>query len=182
MALLPADPAKRGRAKLALLGALFSLPLLLAWVLWRFDLVPGGGANYGELLPPKEIRAAPLAALKGRWVLVQLDGGACDAYCERKLYFMRLVRRAMGREMRRVERLWIVTDSTSPAPRLLEAIEGTTLATGDPGLVAAFPGAPSDHIYLVDPLGNLMLRFPRDPDPSRMIKDLQRLLRYSGFG
>ena len=39
-----------------------------------------------------------------------------------------------------------------------------------------------DHIYLVDPLGNLMLRFPRDPDPSRMIKDLQRLLRYSRIG
>ena len=55
-------------------------------------------------------------------------------------------------------------------------IEGTrVVALEDPAFTR-------DHIYLVDPLGNLMLRFPRDPDPSRMIKDLQRLLRYSRIG
>jgi hypothetical protein len=49
-------------------------------------------------------------------------------------------------------------------------------------VAAAFAGPVIEHIYLVDPLGNLMMRFPRDPDPSKMIKDLQRLLRYSRFG
>ena len=62
---------------------------------------------------------------------------------------------------------------------LLAAIEGTHLSRGSPG---EFPGETRDHIYLVDPLGNLMMRFPRDPDPSKMLKDLQRLLKYSGIG
>ena len=99
-------------------------------------------------------------------MLVQIDRGACDALCEQKLYSMRQVRRAQGREMNRVERLWLVTDAVAPAPALLAAIEGTHVVRGDAQLAAAFPAerAATDHIYLVDPLGNLMLRFPRDPD------------------
>jgi len=184
MALLPADPVKRGRAKLALLAAFLALPVAAGWLAWWLNLAPGSTANYGTLLPPRPLEAAPVAALKGKWVLVQLDGGGCGAYCERKLYFMRQVRRAMGKDMQRVGRLWILTDRAAPARRLLEAIAGTAVAAGEARLAADFPAErdPADHIYLVDPLGNLMLRFPRDPDPSRMIKDLERLLRYSGFG
>jgi hypothetical protein len=97
---------------------------------------------------------------------------------------MRQVRRALGKDMLRVERLWIVTDAAVPPTALLAAIEGTQVAPMDAGLAAAFPAERSlaDHIYLVDPLGNLMMRFPRDPDPSRMIQDLQRLLKLSRFG
>jgi len=82
-----------------------------------------------------------------------------------------------------VERLWLLTDGGSPRPALLEAIEGTHIAPAG-ALARAFPaeGAPSDHLYVVDPLGNLMMRYPREPDPSRMLKDLQRLLRVAGFG
>jgi hypothetical protein len=97
---------------------------------------------------------------------------------------MRQARRAQGRQMNRVERLWIVTDPAAPAPALLAAIEGTHLARGDEKLARAFPAerAATDHIFLVDPLGNLVLRFPPDPNPSRIVKDLERLLKYSGFG
>jgi hypothetical protein len=123
-----------------------------------------------------------LAPLKGRWVLVQFDGGACTAACERKLYIMRQIRRAQGKEMQRVERLWLVTDAAQPRAELLAAIEGTVLAPAGAGTEFPAEGNVTDHIYLVDPLGNLMLRFPRDPDPMRMIKDLQRLLKVSGFG
>jgi cytochrome oxidase Cu insertion factor (SCO1/SenC/PrrC family) len=131
--------------------------------------------------------ALPAAgALKGKWVLVQFDSGACSAACERKLYFMRQVRRAQGREMERVARLWLLTDSVQPAPALLQAIEGTVVAPrgGIDAANGAFPaeGSVTDHLYLVDPLGNLMMRFPRDPDPARVIKDLRRLLRASSFG
>ena len=70
----------------------------------------------------------PADALKGKWVLVQFDGGACDAGCERKLYFMRQVRRAQGKEMQRVARLWLLTDAVQPRPELLAAIEGTVVA------------------------------------------------------
>jgi hypothetical protein len=179
----PSDPRKRGRIKLALLAAFFLLPVVASWFAWRFELVPGTAGNYGTLLPPRQVALPPVAALKGKWVLVQFDGGACDAACERKHYFMRQVRRAQGKEMERVERLWLVTDAVQPRAELLAAIEGTVVAPAG-AAAAAFPAERSaaDHIYLVDPLGNLMMRFPRDPDPSRVIKDLQRLLRASSFG
>lgn len=176
------EKKKRGRLKLALLGAFFALPVAASWMVWWLDLAPGATGNYGTLLPPRPAAIAPLAALKGKWVLVQFDGGACDARCERKLYFMRQVRRAQGKEMTRVERLWLLTDGEPPRAELLAAIEGTVVARAPAD--ADFPAETSvtDHIYLVDPLGNLMMRFPRDADASRMIKDLQRLLRVSGFG
>ena len=144
--------------------------------------MPGAAGNYGALLPPRTASLAPLAALKGRWVLVQFDGGACGAWCERKLYIMRQIRRAQGKDMQRVERLWLITDAVQPRAELLAAIEGTLIAPAGAGADFPADGSVTDHIYLVDPLGNLMMRFPRDPDPSRMIKDLQRLLKVSGFG
>jgi hypothetical protein len=175
---------RRGRLKLALLAAFFLLPVGASWVVWRFDLASGITGNYGTLLSPRPAVLPLLAELKGKWVLVQFDGGACAAACERKHYFMRQVRRAQGKEMARIERLWLLTDAVQPAPALLAAIEGTVVAAQGAALAAAFPAerAVTDHIYLVDPLGNLMMRFPRDPDPSLVIKDLKHLLKVSGFG
>ena len=182
--LLPADPVKRGRVKLALLIAVFSIPVVAGSIAYVSGWGSGTASNYGSLLAPQPMAAPPFPTLRGKWVLVQIDRGACETLCEQKLYSMRQVRRAQGRQMNRVERLWIVTDATAPRPALLAAIEGTHVVRGDAQLMAAFPAerAATDHIYLVDPLGNLMLRFPRDPDPARMIKDLGRLLKYSGFG
>jgi hypothetical protein len=176
------DTVKRGRLKLALLGAFFVLPVAASWLIWSFDLVPGVTGNYGVLLPPKQIPLPADALLKGKWILVQLDGGACSAACERKLYFMRQVRRAQGKEMQRVARLWFVTDAVQPRAQVLAAIEGTVVALAAGRVDFPADSSPADHLYLVDPLGNLMMRFPRDPDPARVIKDIQRLLRASSFG
>lgn len=183
-ALKPGGPARRGRVKLLALGTFFALPLLAGWIAYLTGWVPGTNSNYGTLIEPRPLAAPELAALRGRWVLVQLDAAACDAGCEKKLYYLRQVRRAQGREMQRVERLWIVTDAAALRPELVAAIEGTHIARDQGQLAAAFAaeGTVRDHIYLVDPLGNLMLRFPRDPDPSKMVKDLERLLKFSGFG
>jgi cytochrome oxidase Cu insertion factor (SCO1/SenC/PrrC family) len=167
------------RAKLIAVFLACAAPFVLAWAAWYFGWASGTTANYGELIAPRSVSGEPLPSLRGKWVLVMFDGSACDAYCERKLYFMRQVRKAQGKDQGRVERLWIITDGGGPRPELLGAIEGTHLARAAPG---EFPGTPRDHIYLIDPLGNLMMRFPRDPDPSRMLKDLARLLKYSGIG
>jgi hypothetical protein len=81
--------------------------------------------------------------------------------------------------------LWVLTDAGEPRAELLSATEGTrTVRESQARLARQFPhaGALRDHIYVVDPLGNLMMRYPRDPDPSKMIKDLQRLLKYSRIG
>jgi hypothetical protein len=177
---------KRGRIKLALLALFFALPMAASWLIWWLDLAPGAAGNYGTLLQPQPVALPATGELKGKWVLVQFDSGACAAACERKLYFMRQVRRAQGREMQRVARLWLLTDRTQPGPELLKAIEGTVIAPrgGIDAANGAFPaeGSVTEHIYLVDPLGNLMMRFPRDPEPARVIKDLQRLLKASSFG
>lgn len=162
--------------KLLLIALVCAAPIVLGTLAYVLGWSPGNPGNYGELIEPRPVALAPFAATRGKWVLVSADAPECDAYCEKKLYFMRQVRRAQGKDMERVERLWLVTGRGEPRPALLAAIEGTRLArVGD----TAFS---PDHIYLVDPLGNLMMRFPRNPDPSRMIKDLQRLLKVSRIG
>jgi hypothetical protein len=149
-------------------------PIVLGTAAYLLEWSPGTPSNYGELLPPRPV--AGVEALRGKWVMVSFDAGSCDAYCERKLYVMRQSRRAQGKDMDRVERLWVLTDGGKPRAELLPGIEGTRFASFP---ATEFPGNAPDHIYLVDPFGNLMLRFPRDPDPSRVIKDLQRLLKYT---
>jgi hypothetical protein len=164
------------RNKLLWVGLVCAAPIVLGTAAYLLGWSPGGASNHGELLAPKPVSG--FQPLRGKWVLVMFDAAACDPYCERKLYFMRQVRRAQGKNMDRVERLWAITDGGKPRGELLAAIEGTRIESRETD--GAFPGNAVDHIYLVDPLGNLMMRFPRDPDPSKMIKDLQRLLKYSG--
>jgi len=189
------ESAKSARLKLLLIGLFFALPFLLAWAAYWFHWTPGRSGNYGELLPPQQVpggglvtldgKPFSLASLRGKWVMLQFDAGTCDPYCERKLYFMRQLRVAQGKDMDRVERVWVLTDGGVPRPALKAAIEGTHVVRATNGsLAASFPRGrrAADHIYLIDPLGNLMMRFPRDPDPSRMLKDLQRLLKYSQIG
>lgn len=164
------------RTKVLLIGAVCLAPLLAGWLLYFFDWRPAATGNYGELITPRLLSGAPFDALRGKWVLVTFDAAACDAYCEKKLYLIRQLRRTQGKDMERVERLWAVTDGGKPRPELLAVIEGTRVVSFDDKSFAR------DYIYLVDPLGNLMLRFPRDPEPSKMVKDLTRLLKYSSIG
>ncbi|HEU4350796.1 MAG TPA: cytochrome C oxidase subunit I [Burkholderiales bacterium] len=165
------------RNKLLWVALVCAAPLVFGTAAYLLRWSPGAPSNYGELLEPRLVPG--LEPLRGKWVLVMFDAAACDARCEQKLYFMRQVRRAQGKDMSRVERVWVITDGAKPRDEILPGIEGTRLAALSE---KEFPGKAVDHIYLVDPLGNLMMRYPRDPDPSGMIKDLQRLLRYSRFG
>jgi hypothetical protein len=167
------------RLKLAGVFLVCASPFVLGWAAWYFGWGTGSAGNYGELIPPHTLSAAPFRELRGKWILVTFDAAACDAYCEKKLYFVRQMRKAQGKDQSRIERLWVIADAGAPRPELLAAIEGTRISRIQPD---GFPGNPMDHIYLVDPLGNLMLRFPRDPDAPRMLKDLQRLLKYSQVG
>jgi hypothetical protein len=167
------------RNKLLWLAVVCTAPLVLGTAAYFLGWNVGTPSNYGELIPPRPVTDKALEALRGKWVLVAFDASACDAWCERKLYIMRQVRRAQGKEMERIERLWVLTDAGKPRAELLAATEGTRISRNEN---FNFPGNVADHIYLIDPLGNLMMRFPRDPDPSRVIKDLQRLLKYSRFG
>ena len=186
--------AGRGRLSLLLIAAVAAAPLIAAYALFHFWR-PSAFTNYGQLLPPDRIadvsiRQADgsdftLAALKGKWVLMMVDSGICDAFCRRKLYQMRQVRLTQGKDMERIERAWLVDDEARPASELVTEYRGTRVvsARGSP-LLSRLPADVSvrDHIYIVDPLGNLMMRYPRDADPSRIKKDVTRLLKVSGIG
>lgn len=172
------------RTKLALVFLVCAAPFVLGTLAYVFGWgVSGSTASYGELIEPRTLSGPPFAESRGKWLLVTFDTAACGADCERKLYYMRQIQRAQGKELDRVERLWIITDSGNPRAELLTAFEGTHFIKAGPWS-AAFPhqGNAADYIYVVDPLGNLMLRFPRDPDPSKMLKDLTRLLKTSRIG
>jgi hypothetical protein len=164
------------RLKLAGLFLACAAPFALAWMAYVFGWASGTTANYGELIAPRPLAGAPFEALRGKWVLVTADAATCGAGCENKLYVMRQIRRAQGKDMDRIERLWLLADAGTPRPELLAAIEGTRVA------VYRDAGISPGYIYLVDPLGNLMMRFPRDADGLRMIRDLQQLLKASSIG
>lgn len=176
---------KAGRIKMLLIAMFCAAPMILGWIAYLFDLAPGNTANHGELLKPRLLAGAAFESLKGKWVLVSFDGAACDAACETKLYYMRQVRKAQGKEQDRIMRLWVLQDGGTPKGELVQAIEGTQVvrmqAAGDPEQFAP-PGALNAYIYLVDPLGNLMMRYPRSSEPAGIIQDIQRLLKYSAFG
>jgi hypothetical protein len=190
-----AKPEARRRARLtglALLGVALApvVAAVLAYLFWT----PAGHVNYGELIAPRPLPEMLLQNLEGRpfnlqqlsrrWVLVHIGSGRCDEQCLKKHFYMRQVRLMQGRNTERVERLWLITDDIRPAPDLLQAYAGMHVARVPRGFVTAFPAPadPADHVYLVDPLGYLMLRFPPDPDPKGMHKDLTRLLRASRTG
>lgn len=183
------DEKRRRSARLNLIAiaAVALLPFVGSYLLYWF-WQPAEHVNYGELItaPLPELHAASvLPQLQGKWAFVMVDSGACDEWCQRKLYIMRQVRLTQGKNMDRIERVWLVDDAVVPAPTLLSEYAGThVLEEAVPALLAKLPsaGAVSDHIYLVDPLGNLVLRYRRDADPSRIKKDLSRLLRASRIG
>ncbi len=181
----PAEQARKGRIRLLLIGAFFATPFVFGWLAYAFNWVPGKTGNHGELLAPQPVLGKAFESLRGKWVYVSLDAAACDRICETKLYFMRQARKAQGKNADRVARLWIMLDGEAPRAELLSAIEGTSVVRiTEAGQLAQFPAntSPTDYIYLVDPLGNLMMRYDRTLDPGGIIKDLTRLLRYSAYG
>ena len=185
--------ARRSRLNLWLIIAVAAAPVAASYFAY-YAWAPAHSTNYGELLPPRPLPEARLALLdgrpfslselKGKWVLAMVDSGACDAHCEKKLTYLRQLRLTQGKEMGRIERAWFVSDGATPRAELIGPYTGTWLIRADRTLLERFPavGTPAEHIYVIDPLGNLMMRYPRDPEPARMIRDLTRLLKASQIG
>jgi len=188
------EKPKKSLLSLWLLLVLCAAPVVASYVAYYF-WQPSGHVNYGELIGPRPLPDArftladgapfPWHNLKGKWVLAIVDSGNCDAYCQSKLLYMRQARLAQGKEMDRIERAWLIADDAKPAPATVAEYQGTWLIrAADSEFLKLFPAprASADHIYIIDPLGNLMMRFPRDADPRKMVKDIARLLKASGIG
>lgn len=186
--------SRKKLTSLWLIVALTTAPVAASYLIFYF-WPPQHTVNYGVLIGPHPLPDPALALvdgtpfrlsqLKGKWALVSVDSGKCDAHCDEKLLYMRQLRLTQGKNADRVERVWLISDDAPPRAESAVQYPGTWFVrTRAPELLARFPAkeSVSDHIYLVDPLGNLMMRFPRNPDPRLMIKDLARLLKASQIG
>ena len=197
---LAAAQTSSGRWTMALILLACALPVVASYVTYYF-IRPAGRTNYAtliepqrplpglEILPAQDLagRTVPLTTLKGQWLLVVVAPAACDPACEGRLFMQRQLREMVGAERERIDKVWLV-DSPGPiAPALLAAMQArpeVAVLRVDRAALAhwlqpAFGHALEDHLYIVDPLGNWMMRAPANPDPMKLKKDLERLLRGS---
>ena len=193
------------RRKLLLLASLFVLPMLVAYALYYSGWRPEAVHPFGELVQP----ARPLAdaalvlldgkpirfsELRGKWTLVTFSAAECLKPCERNLTKMRQVIAAQGKEADRLQSVLVVTDGKAldwlryaildyPGMRVVTGpVDSVTLLARQFTLPAGGPLDNLNRVYLVDPLGNFMMSYPADADPTGMRKDLARLLRISRIG
>ncbi|MFM2289876.1 MAG: hypothetical protein RL684_3019 [Pseudomonadota bacterium] len=193
----------RGRGPALLLLALFAAPLAFAfWLYYGSSWRPAGRTNHGELIQPVRPLGdvalspvgggAPLAkALQGKWSLVVVGqgGGAeqgCDATCRESLVYVRQTWLSMGRELTRLQRVLLAPAGCCDAGYLKQEHDGLLAldasGAGAAVLLAQFPAPTAGGIYVVDPLGNLMMRYDVHQDPKGLRLDLKKLLDLSHIG
>ncbi|MBS1179133.1 MAG: transrane protein [Proteobacteria bacterium] len=188
---------RMGRVKMLLVLLVCAAPVVASYFSY-FVLRPQARSNYGSLiLPTRSLPALPLytldgeavdaKSLHGQWLLLTLGAADCDGECQQRLYMQRQLREMVGRERERIDKIWLVTDGAELPATLRTALQA------DPALrVLRVPRAAlaawlqpeeghalEQHLYLVDPMGEWMMRMPADPDPARVKRDLERLLRAS---
>ncbi len=186
---------RSGRWKMLAVLLVCAAPVIASYFTY-YVIRPEGRRNYGELINPQRPLPAltavaadgkriELPALKGQWLLLSVAGGACDALCQQHLYFQRQLRESLGREKERLDRVWLVSDEAAIPAALNAALQGATVlrVAGLEQWLQAAPGHQlADHLYVVDPIGNWMMRFPAAMDAAgaaQAKRDLERLLRAS---
>ena len=199
----PQDVRQRtlsGRLKMLLVLLACAAPVLASYFTY-YVIRPEGRSNYGALVQPTRAlppglslrtldgQAVDPKSLRNQWLLVVVGGGRCDAGCEQRLYLQRQLRQMLGKERERLDKVWLITDDAPLAPPLRVSLAGlepvqalrVPLAEVSAWLQPA-PGQPLEaHLYVVDPMGEWMMRFPPQPEPAKVKRDLERLLRASSF-
>ncbi len=189
------------RVGMILIAAIFVLSPVLAWLthqgFFDFSSAPGEGKNNGDLIHP----ARPLENFKlegedggdvdinsflGQWSMVQFADSPCVEDCLKNIYKMRQVRLAAGKDAHRIQRV-VISEQGTDLAKLMEDNPGTrsfVITSESTSLLEQFPGytegniSPiSSRIYIVDPLGNLMMQYPHEANPSAVLKDLRQLLK-----
>jgi cytochrome oxidase Cu insertion factor (SCO1/SenC/PrrC family) len=183
------------KIQLILMILIFAAPVVMSYI-WYFLVHPVGGKNYGTLIdvhPLPEVvvqdetgKETSLAALKGKWLIVAEDSADCTQTCEAKLYALRQVRAALGHDDDRVERVLLIEGEGNLRQEITRQYQGTHwLHLHDSKLsdsLGSEKGNPKDHIWIVDPLGNVVLRYPANPELKGILKDMERLLKASQIG
>jgi len=193
-----------GRWKMFLILLACAAPVIASYFTY-YVIRPSSRSVYGTLVQPTRGMPADLtlrrvlpdgglasdrvdpASLRKQWLLVMVGEGTCPQTCEEQLYRQRQLREMLGKEKDRLDKIWLVPDEGAIRPDLLQILqvgEPVTILRVDPAALAAWlqaaPGqALADHLYVVDPMGEWMMRFPVQPDPAKVKRDLDRLMRAS---
>ena len=201
---LAAKAAPANRWVFVMLMLLFVLPVVLATLLYLTGWRPSSSGNHGELIQPvRQVdngalqtldgQSAHFSELRGKWLMVHFGPSSCPEECMKNIYTMRQIHAAQAKEIGRVQRVFVATDMgaaeklkaklvdypemrvwTGEKKALVEVLQSFGIDAGQ--------AAEQQGIYLVDPLGNLIMRYPPGIDPGGMLKDLTRLLKYSWVG
>jgi len=196
-ALADEQRTRTGRWKMLVVMLVCAAPVIASYFAY-YVVRPEGRRNYGDLVEPQRpmpeigatsIDGKPLAltSLRGQWLLVSVAGGACDAACEKHLYLQRQLREALGKNKDRMDWVWIVNDEVPVRESLRPALQQATVlripqAQLAQWLAPAAGASLQDHVYVVDPMGNWMMRFPAGVDAAKAAnvrRDLERLMRAS---
>jgi hypothetical protein len=188
---------RSGRWKMLMVALVCAAPVIASYFTYYVGR-PEGRRNYGELVDPqrplpswtaRDLAGEPvnLRALKDQWLLVSVAGGACEALCEQHLYLQRQLRESLGKNKDRMDWVWLVSDDTPVRQELAPALQQATVLRVPTGQLSQWlspaPGRQlQDHLYVVDPMGNWMMRFPAGVDAgdaANVRRDLERLMRAS---
>lgn len=191
-----AAATRRGRWKMIALLLVCASPVIASYLTY-YVIRPEGRRNYGELVQPQrplpawqgtDVQGRPvdMSSLKDQWLLISVADTACNEACQKHLYLQRQLRETLGREKDRLDWVWLRTGDAQLDPALQQATAAATVLKVPADELARWlepaPGQRiEDHLYVVDPIGNWMMRFPADIDPQKAKRDLDRLLRASAF-
>ena len=188
---------RAGRWQMLLLALVCAAPVIASYYSY-YVARPEARRSFGELIEPQRPlpaasatdlsgRPVELTSLKGQWLLLSVAGGACDAACENNLYLQRQLREGLGKDKDRLDWVWLVSDDARLPEALLPALGQATVLRVPPAVLADWlaPAAGQtlpEHLYVVDPMGHWMMRFPAGLDKAgagRAKRDLERLMRAS---
>ena len=189
---------RTGRWKMLSVLLICAAPVIASYFTY-YVIRPDGRRNFGELIDPQHAMppqamvttlngsTEPLENLKGQWLLVSVAPAACAEQCRNHLYLQRQLRESLGKEKERLDWVWLVSDQAGIPAELEPGLKQATVVRADPSWLSqwvqpAAGQAVSDHLYVVDPMGHWMMRFPANLDrnsASRAKRDLDRLLRAS---
>ncbi|HEY3326428.1 MAG TPA: hypothetical protein VGK14_04590 [Novimethylophilus sp.] len=193
---------RKGRFMLVMLVLVFALPVLGVVILHSADWRPGG-KSHGELMQPSRALDFPLLNTAGnkpftapdwhrKWHMVYITAATCDQNCRDALHTMRQLHASLAKEIDRIERVWLIagavpTDQVSQLRQVQRDYPDLIVLPDAAALTTQFnlshsQAASGERVYLVDPMGHLMMSYPRGADPYGMRKDLVRVLTYSWTG
>jgi hypothetical protein len=192
---------KLGRWKMLAVLFVCATPVIASYLTY-YVIKPNNTKSFGELVQPQrpmpdvvattlDGKAATLQGLRGQWLLASVAGGACAKPCEEHLYMQRQLRETLGKEKDRLDWVWFVSDDAPVAPQLQAKLSDPAIKTQGFQLLriqqsdlTAWLDAPAARLYLIDPQGNYMMRFPENmtiKEAAKAKADINRLLRASSF-